>query len=124
MNAENTLLILLALLVFVVIGATLALAVASGSRVGRRVRNRLVLRLRRTPFARMLRRRHVDVEGYANRVPLSELEQELLGCEQCARREQCEQVLAQPVDSAADYSFCPNDPVIRRLEEEVRGTKP
>ena len=63
---------------------------------------------------RMLRRRHVDVAGYARVQGAVELGRQLRACEDCRHTAVCDRALKSRAPSRSSYSFCPNRPAIER----------
>ncbi len=109
----DLIIILILCLVVSIICATLVIALSSSTTVGKRVRRQLASRLEALPFFRMLKKRNVDVTGYLQETPIVVIEQTLQNCEDCPSLKQCDQALAKTDTDQQDYSFCPNDPVIR-----------
>ena len=122
MNSTILLAIFLALVVLAIIVATGVLAFSGAASASKRLRARLAQRLRGTLFFRMLKRRYRFFETYVLLTPLNELEETLHSCESCAHIAECEDTLSKPESQGTDYSFCPNDPKIRKLESVKKGT--
>lgn len=65
-------------------------------------------RLRGSRMYRMLKRRHVDVPGYARSLAVAELKQQLRTCENCGLVRLCDRACSTRAPSRSAFSFCPN----------------
>ena len=120
---DNTL-IIFAVLILVVLGliaVTLKIAISGNIKVGQRLRDALLERLDRLPFKRMLKKHNIDASVYIPE-PLPEetaadIEKQLRNCETCTAVNECEESLTKEDTSNRDYSFCPNDDSLKRIEK-------
>lgn len=119
MNLHTVIFIAVICLVLSVIGVTLFIAFSGSLGVRERIRRRLATRMKELPFYRLLRRRNINIGRHIAETPIADLEKEVKNCEACASVKECEKVLSQPEDAKVDYSFCPNDPVIRKTEKKT-----
>lgn len=71
-------------------------------------------RLRRSRMYRMLKRRHVDIAGYARSLPVAELKEQIQACRDCGMTNVCDRALKSRGPSRSVFSFCPNRPAIER----------
>jgi len=69
-------------------------------------------RLLTSRMYRMLKRRHVDVAGYARSLDVIELKQQLQTCERCGLTGLCDRAMQSHAPSRSAFSFCPNRPII------------
>jgi len=123
MNYLGIALTALVVLVLAILGVTLAIAISGNVKVGKRIREGLSDKLKQLPFSRMLRRTHIDIPSYLNETPVTDIEQHLRKCERCARLAECEAALSAEETSEIDYSFCPNQRALEKLQKAVTAAR-
>ena len=97
--------ILITLLILIVAVLT-AFAVTRDFKVGLRFRDELARRVRYLRLDKMLTKRNINLNHYLHTESVTNIENQIRGCESCAVTRQCDQILKQ--NTAANLSFCPN----------------
>lgn len=105
------------LLVIVAVIGMVAMTVHITLSENSKVLNRIRDALRRVRLFKMLQKRQVDVQSYLQNTDVSQIRRQIAECESCSSVRTCETALESGETAINDFSFCPNNAAIERLQD-------
>lgn len=100
----------------------LVVAIFRNLQSGKRYREGIAAQLSRLRLDRMLGIQGIDRNAYLHAQPILGIRDQMKRCSECAKTEQCDQLLDENVGDQAE--FCANDETLKKVKETIDVTQP
>lgn len=102
----------------------LTIAIYTNFRMGLRLRNAFLERLKLLRLNKVLSQYDIDTRVYLHTQPLNEIEQQIRQCESCPATYECDKALKNQHISAAELAFRPKINALKEYCADVEATVP
>lgn len=118
MDALTTVLITFLLLILAFVALLSGFAIIYFLGAGQEYRKTIIIMLNKLPIKRMLEKRGIDINDYLQEQSALDIREHIRNCNNCSKKEECEEHLAIKATAETDYSFCPNNENFKEIKQK------